>query len=74
MRCRPHAQTAQQPPNLNDLCLNDLSGGLKAVPLPQDLPEGNYMDLKKKGIKEKANTLREMKVAFRCGSCKCQGV
>ena len=32
---------------------------------PQDLPEGNYIDLKKKGMKEKANTLREMKVAFR---------
>jgi NNP family nitrate/nitrite transporter-like MFS transporter len=29
-----------------------------------DLPDGNYIDLKKQGVKEKANTLREMKVAF----------
>ena len=43
------------------MCLS-LSGGR----LQQDLPEGNYLDLKKRGVKEKANTLREMKVAFRC--------
>lgn len=36
----------------------------------QDLPEGNYLDLKKHGQKEKANTMREMKVAFRCAVCR----
>jgi hypothetical protein len=37
--------------------------------MQQDLPDGNYIDLKKQGVKEKANTLREMKVAFRCSNC-----